>query len=141
MELRELIRDTLREKMEEQFKTLTAFSKASGVSQGYLSKIFGDTAVDISPTILNKLLNPLKISLSQFFEEVEKKKTQLNIQLSEEEFRELLNMLPNGDEKRGFLARLRAMIPEPADRGRDDRRDAPSVFFEIKRGAIGSPLL
>lgn len=74
MELRELIRDTLKERMEEQFKTLTAFAKASGVSQSYLSKIFGETAVDISPTVLSKLLTPLQISFSQFFEEVEKKR-------------------------------------------------------------------
>lgn len=74
MELRELIRDTLREKMESQYKTLTAFAKASGVSQSYLSKIFGEVAVDISPTILSKLLSPLGVSLSQFFTDVEKKK-------------------------------------------------------------------
>ena len=73
MELRELIRDTLREKMESQYKTLTAFAKASGVSQSYLSKIFGEVAVDISPTILSKLLSPLGVSLSQFFTDVEKK--------------------------------------------------------------------
>ena len=74
MELRELIRDTLREKMESQYKTLTAFAKASGVSQSYLSKIFGEVAVDISPTILSKLLSPLGVSLSQFFTDVEKKR-------------------------------------------------------------------
>ena len=72
MELRELIRDTLREKMESQYKTLTAFAKASGVSQSYLSKIFGEVAVDISPTIMRKLLSPLGVSLSQFFTDVEK---------------------------------------------------------------------
>ena len=77
MELRELIRDTLREKMESQYKTLTAFAKASGVSQSYLSKIFGEVAVDISPTILSKLLSPLGVSLSQFFTDVEKKKAVL----------------------------------------------------------------
>lgn len=112
MELRDLIRDTLKEKMAEQFKTLTAFAKASGVSQSYLSKIFGETAVDISPTILSKLLAPLQISLSQFFEEVEKKKDILNIQLSEDELKELLNMLPNGEEKRGFIQKLREKLPE-----------------------------
>ena len=82
MELRELIRDTLREKMESQYKTLTAFAKASGVSQSYLSKIFGEVAVDISPTILSKLLSPLGVSLSKFFTDVEKKKAVLNIRLS-----------------------------------------------------------
>lgn len=108
MELRELIRDTLKEKMESQFKTLTAFAKASGVSQSYLSKIFGESAVDISPTILSKLLTPLQISLSQFFEEVEKKKALLNIQLSEDELKEFLAMIPNGEEKRGFIQKRRA---------------------------------
>lgn len=74
MSLRELIRDTLKEKMNERYKTLTAYSQASGVSQSYLSKIFGENAVDVSPTVLNKLLKPLDITLSQFFEDVEKKK-------------------------------------------------------------------
>ena len=112
MELRELIRDTLREKMESQYKTLTAFAKASGVSQSYLSKIFGEVAVDISPTILSKLLSPLGVSLSQFFTDVEKKKAVLNIRLSEAELQQLMDMIPNGKEKQGFLAKLRETIPE-----------------------------
>ena len=112
MELRELIRDTLREKMESQYKTLTAFAKASGVSQSYLSKIFGEVAVDISPTILSKLLSPLGVSLSQFFTDVEKKKAVLNIRLSGAELQQLMDMIPNGKEKQGFLAKLRETIPE-----------------------------
>ena len=112
MELRELIRDTLREKMESQYKTLTAFAKASGVSQSYLSKIFGEVAVDISPTILSKLLSPLGVSLSQFFTDVEKKKAVLNIRLSGAELQQLMDMIPNGKEKQGFLAKLRETITE-----------------------------
>lgn len=75
MNLPELIRDVIKEKMKEKgFKTLTAYSKASGVSQSYLSKIFDESkSVDITTSTLEKLIKPLEFTLSDFFEEVEKK--------------------------------------------------------------------
>ena len=76
MTIAQLISEVLQEKMiEKGFKTLTAFAEASGVSQSYLSKIFNkEKPAEVSPSVLAKLVIPLEMTLSQFFEAVEKKK-------------------------------------------------------------------
>ena len=75
--MNKIIGDLLRERMEENgFNTIT-LANASGYSQSYISKLLNGGVKKISYDILDKVLSPMQLTVSDFFMEIEKKKTRL----------------------------------------------------------------
>lgn len=112
MKLVELIGQTLREKITEQGYNYSTYAEKVGFTQGYISQIVNGNAKKLPIETLEKLVIALEMTISDFWAEVEKKKTSQGVSFSRAELEEILQAMPNGDTKKGVLRRLRERLPD-----------------------------
>ena len=77
MRISELIGDVLNEQISVKGLNYSTFANQAGVTQGYISKIINGEVKSIKLETLEKLVEPLNLSVVEFLNECEKKKTLL----------------------------------------------------------------
>ena len=77
MTISRMIGDLLKEKIQEKGINYVQFAEEAEVTHGYISKVINGNIKSIGIDTLEKLVRPLNMSVTEFLQEVEKKKTQL----------------------------------------------------------------
>lgn len=111
MTLNQAIGEVFREKLTLLGMKTAEFAEKAGVSQGYVSKLVNGKFKSIGIDTMMRLVAPFGISIDQFLHEVEKKKSSEGVSLSRADVEDLMRMM-TCEEKRGFLRRLKARLPE-----------------------------
>lgn len=77
MRISELIGDVLNEQIIAKGLNYSTFASQAGVTQGYISKIINGEVKSIKLETLEKLVEPLSLTVVEFLNECEKKKNLL----------------------------------------------------------------